>query len=190
MYRRDVICLLRGACFGCAIGSCFQICPARVMRVLNGMRCRKCRVSDNKCLRDMISTCEWGQTRRSAPTETPFCRDDPVWLPLASRVAQVENPPHRHLYQSHGRSLHMPPPAGSPRFARGTARAHPVPPARRGNLKEGVFTLTCFCELWLRDWFKPSSLLCAPRCVVPCGCGARWRGSRPCVPRCAGATRP
>ena len=32
-----------------------------------------------------------------------------------------------------------PPPLGSPRFARGTEkRAHLVPPACRGNLKEGV----------------------------------------------------
>ena len=37
---------------------------------------------------------------------------------------------------------------------------------------------------------KPSSLLCALWCAVRCGCGARWRGSRPCVPRCAGALRP
>jgi len=32
-----------------------------------------------------------------------------------------------------------PPPSGSPRFARGTEkRAHLVPPACKGNLKEGV----------------------------------------------------
>jgi hypothetical protein len=36
---------------------------------------------------------------------------------------------------------------------------------------------------------KPSSPLCALWCVVPCGGGAHWRGSRPSVPRCAGATR-
>jgi hypothetical protein len=40
-----------------------------------------------------------------------------------------------------------------PRFARGTApRAHSVPPARRGNLKEGVVFTLNFCELWLRSW--------------------------------------
>jgi hypothetical protein len=43
---------------------------------------------------------------------------------------------------------------GSPRFARGTEpRVHAVPPARRGNLKEGVIGHTRFCELWLRDWY-------------------------------------
>jgi hypothetical protein len=30
-----------------------------------------------------------------------------------------------------------------------------VPPARRGNLKEGVFTLTHFCELWRGNWYYP-----------------------------------
>jgi len=40
--------------------------------------------------------------------------------------------------------MNCPPPAGSPRFARGTKpRAHAVPPARRGNLKEGVINC-CF----------------------------------------------
>jgi hypothetical protein len=26
-------------------------------------------------------------------------------------------------------------------------------PASMGNLKERVFTLTHFCELWLRNWY-------------------------------------
>ena len=53
-----------------------------------------------------------------------------------------------------GRVYNCPPPAGSPRFARGTEpRARSVPPARRGNLKEGVIGHTRFCELWLRDWY-------------------------------------
>jgi PEP-CTERM putative exosortase interaction domain len=29
-----------------------------------------------------------------------------------------------------------------------------VPPACRGNLKEGVFTLTHFCEVWRGDWYN------------------------------------
>ena len=29
-----------------------------------------------------------------------------------------------------------------------------VPPACRGNLKEGVIGHTRFCELWLRDWYE------------------------------------
>ena len=32
-------------------------------------------------------------------------------------------------------------------------RVGSVPPACRGNLKEGVIGHTCFCELWLRDWY-------------------------------------
>jgi hypothetical protein len=31
-------------------------------------------------------------------------------------------------------------------------RAYSVPPACRGNLKEGVINC-CFCELWLGDWY-------------------------------------
>jgi hypothetical protein len=40
-----------------------------------------------------------------------------------------------------------PPPAGSPRFARGTA----VPPAGRGNLKGGV-NRRCFYKVCFGDW--------------------------------------
>ena len=32
-------------------------------------------------------------------------------------------------------------------------RVGSVPPACRGNLKEGVIGHTRFCELWLRDWY-------------------------------------
>jgi hypothetical protein len=32
-------------------------------------------------------------------------------------------------------------------------RAYSVPPACRGNLKEGVINC-CFFELWLSDWYK------------------------------------
>jgi len=44
--------------------------------------CKLCPRDWYKCLHDMISTCEWGQTRRSAPTEAPFCRGRPACLPL------------------------------------------------------------------------------------------------------------
>ena len=44
-----------------------------------------------KCLRNMISTCESGQTHRSAPTKTPLCRGNPMWLPPVRMVAPVEN---------------------------------------------------------------------------------------------------
>jgi len=46
-----------------------------------------------------------------------------------------------------------PPPAGSPREAEGTKpRAHSVPPACRGNLKEGVVNRSCFCEVRPDNW--------------------------------------
>ena len=69
----------------------------------------------------MISTCELGQTRGSAPTETPFCRGNPLWLPPARRGAHVENLLHRHLPIARAEFtiahlLQVP-----PRFARGTA---------------------------------------------------------------------
>jgi hypothetical protein len=40
----------------------------------------------------MISTCELGQTRGSASTETPFSRGNPLWLPIGInfRAAQTE----------------------------------------------------------------------------------------------------
>ena len=44
---------------------------------------------------------------------------------------------------------------GFPRFARGTEkRARSVPPASRGNLKEGVLVHSRFYELWLRDGYQ------------------------------------
>jgi hypothetical protein len=33
-------------------------------------------------------------------------------------------------------------------------RAYSVPPACRGNLKEGVLVYPYFCELWLSDWYQ------------------------------------
>ena len=56
---------------------------------------------------------------------------------------QPVSPSHTHLRFdllipiARPKFMNCPPPAGSPRFARGTKpRAHAVPPARRGNLKE------------------------------------------------------
>ena len=41
-----------------------------------------------------------------------------------------------------------------PPASRGEPCGKSVPPACRGNLKEGVIGHTRFCELWLRDWYK------------------------------------
>ena len=40
-----------------------------------------------------------------------------------------------------------------PPASRGEPCGKSVPPACRGNLKEGVIGHTRFCELWLRDWY-------------------------------------
>ena len=50
-----------------------------------------------KCLRNMISICESGQTHRSAPTKTPLCRSNPMWLPPVRMVAPVEYSLQKHL---------------------------------------------------------------------------------------------
>ncbi len=48
----------------------------------------------------------------------------------------------------------MPPSFRFLRFARGTKpRACSVPPAGRGNLKEGVTITAIFYELWLCNWY-------------------------------------
>ena len=46
-------------------------------------------------------------------------------------------------------------------------RVGSVPPACRGNLKEGGHQLLFFCELWLGDWYKkPLCTACPPnRCL-------------------------
>ena len=51
--------------------------------------------------------------------------------------------------------MDCPPPAGSPRFARGTAWGAWVrfPLQAGGTLRRGVIGHTRFCELWLRDWY-------------------------------------
>ena len=56
-------------------------------------------------------------------------------------------------YQSQGQSLQLPP---SLRFhpLREGNQTDSVPPACRGNLKEGVIGHTHFCELWLGDWYN------------------------------------
>ena len=41
-----------------------------------------------------------------------------------------------------------------PLAKRGEPRTGSVPPACRGNLKEGVFNRACFCKLCPRDWYN------------------------------------
>jgi len=65
-------------------------------------------------------------------------------------------------------------------------RAYSVPPASRGNLKEGVINC-CFCELWLGDrYYIQSNLICPINhsqpfwmrlkpCRLPAYCRARSR---------------
>jgi DNA-directed RNA polymerase specialized sigma24 family protein len=59
----------------------------------------------------------------------------------------------QQLYQLQGQSLQLPPSLRFPPLREGN-RVGSVPPACRGNLKEGVIGHTRFCELWLRDWYR------------------------------------
>ena len=60
-----------------------------------------------------------------------------------------------------------------PPASRGEPRTGSVPPARRGNLKEGVLVYPYFCELWLSDSyngvrkhsFRPTLIVGAPPCA-------------------------
>jgi hypothetical protein len=51
--------------------------------------------------------------------------------------------------------MNCPPPLGSPRFARGTARGALTrfPLRAGGTLRRGSSTAVFFCELWLGDWY-------------------------------------
>ena len=77
-----------------------------------------------------------------------------MWLPSARRVAHVENPPRRHLYQSRVQSLLFAPLLQVPPASRGEPSRAPTrfPLRAGGNLKEGVLVYPYFCELWLSDW--------------------------------------
>ena len=82
-----------------------------------------------------------------------------VYRELRAGESRGDHPPFLELkgvgfYTNRaGGVYNCPPPAGSPRFARGTEpRVHAVPPASRGNLKEGVFSRACFHKLCPRGW--------------------------------------
>jgi hypothetical protein len=59
------------------------------------------------------------------------------------------------LYRLQGQSLQLPPSIRFSPLREGNrvGRVGSVPPACRGNLKEGVIGHTRFCELWLRNWY-------------------------------------
>ena len=61
----------------------------------------------------------------------------------------------KDTYQPRGRSLQLPPSCRFPPLREGNRErcAYSVPPALRGNLKEGVLVHPYFCELWLGDWY-------------------------------------
>ena len=140
----------------------------------------------------MISTCEQGQTRRSAPTEAPPCRGNPVWLPLARR-GRLSKIYRIGTYQLRGQNLQLPPLLQVPPASRREPRTGSVPPARRGNLKEGVFSRACFCKLCPRDWYHTT---CGRRRRLVAGVaggertatGAR-NAARRCAPAVAGGDR-
>ena len=55
-----------------------------------------------------------------------------------------------------GKVYYLPPSFRFPPLREGNreGRAYSVPPACRGNLKEGVLVYPYFCELWLDDWYN------------------------------------
>ena len=71
------------------------------------------------------------------------------------RQAGISREEWVELYQSQGQSLQLPPSCRFPPLREGNrvGRVGSVPPACRGNIKEGVIGHTRFCELWLRDWY-------------------------------------
>ena len=99
------------------------------------------------------------------------------------------------LYQPHRQSLQLPPSCRFPPLREGNRerRADSVPPARRGNLKEGVFNRACFCKLCPRDWYHTT---CGRRRRLVAGVaggertatGAR-NAARRCAPAVAGGDR-
>ena len=63
----------------------------------------------------------------------------------------------RAAYTNRASKVHyLPPSLRFPPLREGNRerRAYSVPPACRGNLKEGVLVYPYFCELWLSDWYK------------------------------------
>jgi len=109
----------------------------------------------NKCLCGGFSTCATlraGGNHRGLPLlKGVSVGADPRVCPYS----HVEIISPRHLYQSQGQSLQLPPSLWFPPLREGNrvGRVGSVPPACRGNLKEGVIGHTRFCELWLRDWY-------------------------------------
>ena len=115
---------------------------------------------------------QWPQLRTLIQ---PYVKNDKIWFcPSEPRPSFWEqdqfstgDPSYRgagtsYAYNTNRQSrVHKcPPPLGSPRFARGTKpRACSVPPAGRGNLKEGVAITAIFYELWLCNWYNRRSRL-------------------------------
>jgi len=63
----------------------------------------------------------------------------------------------RAAYTNRASKVHyLPPSLRFPPLREGNRerRAYSVPPACRGNLKEGVLVYPYFCELWLSDWYQ------------------------------------
>ena len=86
-----------------------------------------------------------------APAAAILCRTD---VPLS--------------YQSQGQSLQLPPSCRFPPLREGNrvGRVGSVPPACRGNLKEGVLVYPYFCELWLGDWYKTNRQPIVHKCPL------------------------
>ena len=74
---------------------------------------------------------------------------------MKRRISSPLNPTHLgYNTNCASKVLYMPPSFRFPPLREGNPRTGSVPPARRGNLKEGVLVYPYFCELWLGDWYK------------------------------------
>jgi hypothetical protein len=90
---------------------------------------------------------------RDARAPSPRCAGN-AGVPPATPTAREKTYPSNTNRASEVHQL--PPSCRFPPLREGNRerRAYSVPPARRGNLEEGVLVYPYFCELWLGDWYK------------------------------------
>jgi hypothetical protein len=96
----------------------------------------------------------WGQKNTPSPVCGRGVGSEGKQTPLSHTVGEGLRVRVMLIPIARSEFMNCPPPLGSPRFARGTEpRVHAVPPACRGNLKEGVFSCARFHKLCPRGWY-------------------------------------
>ena len=99
--------------------------------------------------------CPFTPARGKSPLPQRFCAE----------------PMHPYHTNRAGGVYNCPPPAGSPRFARGTVRVR-FPLRAGGTIRRGSSTAV-FCELWLGDWYQTPSLVAFSTGLRVGACNAR-----------------